>query len=234
MPASKTRAANPRTLNRGEPDPPATDDDDGPSGRNVHRVESGSEAGRHATADQRSAVQRHVVSDLDQRALGAEHLLGEGREIRKLEERISVLGGEARLRSLGPTRELGGAEIGATVRAELADAAPGRETTDHVVARGEVTDALPHGFNDACRLVTQNTGRRHGQTALDHVEIAVADAGRGRLQEDFSRTGIVDLDVLDLEGGVVRAHHGCLHGGSPCFWLPRRGFRGEFKMGRPW
>jgi hypothetical protein len=63
-----------------------------------------------------------------------------------------------------------------------------------VIARSEIANACAHRLDDARRLVTENAGRWHGQPAFDHGEIAVADPRSRRLQEDFARAGIVDLD----------------------------------------
>jgi hypothetical protein len=65
-----------------------------------------------------------------------------------------------------------------------------------VVARSEIGDTGSHGFDDARRLVPEDAGRRHREAAFDHGEVAVADPGSRRLQEDFARAGIVDLDRI--------------------------------------
>ena len=71
-------------LERRQPHAAAADDHDARAGRDVHRVERGAEPGGDPAADQRGPVEGHVVADLHQRALGAEHLLGEGRQVREL------------------------------------------------------------------------------------------------------------------------------------------------------
>jgi hypothetical protein len=81
-----------------------------------------------------------------------------------------------------------------------------------MVARREVDDALADRFDDARRLVAEDAGGRHGEAALDHVEVAVTDTGGGGLQEDLARTRVVDANLLELEGGMVLAHYGCFHG----------------------
>ena len=86
-----------------------------------------------------------------------------------------------------------------------------REARDHVIAGPHVADLLAHLFHDAGRLVAEHARRRHRQRALEHVQIAVADAAGARAHEHLARPGARELDVLDRERGLVRAHHGGLH-----------------------
>jgi hypothetical protein len=197
-----------RALERGEPHAAAAQDHHARPGRDIHRVECGTKSRRHAAADQRCAVEGHVLADLHQRAFRAENLLGERRQVRELEERIPAPRAESRLGSFGPARELRETEIGPPPGAELADAAPGGEATDDVITRNEVGDSLPYDFDDASGFVPEDAGRRDRKTAFDRGEVAVTDSGGRRLHEDLARAGIVDLDFLELEGGVVRSHHG--------------------------
>ena len=63
--------------------------------RHLGGVEHGADAGNDATADQRGAVERHVLADLYDRILVDQHLLGEGRHVEELVDRSGLLPGHA-------------------------------------------------------------------------------------------------------------------------------------------
>jgi hypothetical protein len=84
-----------------------------------------------------------------------------------------------------------------------------------VITRYEVRDALAYFFDDASRLVAEYTGRRHREPAFDDMKVAVTDSRSGSLEQDFTFTRVVDLDLLDLEGGIVRSHYRSFHWKPP-------------------
>ena len=100
--------------------------------------------------------------------------------------------------------------------AEVADAAPAVQAADHVVAGREAGDAFAHGLDHAGGLVPEDGRRGQGDAALDHVQVAVADARGRRLDQDLTGTGRVDLDLLDAPvfADVVKDGSPCLHGGE--------------------
>ena len=157
------------------------------------------------TSDQRRQVERHVGRHLHQCMLVHQHLLGERRQVQVL---VQVLAFPAQ----APGRARGHLHLGRLAdrhvpgQAELAVAAEHRQAGDHVVARLHVGDVAADGLDDARGLVAEHGRRGPRPLALHEVEVAVAQARRGGADQDFARTRVVDLDVLDgqrLVGGVV-------------------------------
>jgi hypothetical protein len=79
-------------VDRGQPDAAAADHRDG--GARLHHGGMGhrAHAGHHAAADQRAAIQRHVVTHPQHRMLVHQHLLGEGGEVHSLVQRLAFPG----------------------------------------------------------------------------------------------------------------------------------------------
>ena len=67
-------------------------------------------------------------------------------------------------------------------------------------------------FNDdAGNLVTEDGGQREGNGTSDDVEVGVAQAARGHLDEDFTGLGARRADGFDLKTLVVVAQDGRAH-----------------------
>ena len=94
-------------------------------------------------------------------------------------------------------------------------AAEGGQARDHVIAGRDVGHVGPDGFHHACRLVSQHDGQPVLIKAFDEVQIAVANASGGRPNEDFTRTGFVDLNVFDDQRLADLVQHGGFHEFSP-------------------
>ena len=128
-------------LDHVQADAATADHGDGRYGRDCGGAEHGAEARRHRAADERGAVQRHVLADLHQGVLVDQHLLAEARQVQELVTRAAVghreplrageVAGEALLR----------AAIGETAQAVHALAAEHRQAGDDVVAWLHVGDA---------------------------------------------------------------------------------------------
>ncbi|HVM52795.1 MAG TPA: alcohol dehydrogenase catalytic domain-containing protein, partial [Acidimicrobiales bacterium] len=199
-----------RALDGREADATATDDGHGLAGPHAGGVEHGAEAGRHAAADERGAIEGHVVADLHDGTLVHEHLLGEGGQVEELEDRRTVL-----RETLGLVERAAGAvlraQVGLAGDAEVALAAEHREAGDHVVTGLDVGDVGPDRLDDAGRLVAEHGGRRIRVLALHEVQVGVAAPGRGGLDEHLPWAGLVDLHVVDDELARDLLQNGSLH-----------------------
>jgi hypothetical protein len=146
-----------------------------------------------------------------------QHLFSERRQVQVLVHRLATRTAEARwfarlAHQLGP---LVLAQRQMAVGALRAVPAEGREAGDHVVARLDVVDHRTDRLHDAGRLVTEHGRAREGVVALHEVQIAVAEARRSRSDQHFSRAGLADLDLLDVETTRNRVEHCSLHEPSP-------------------
>src|SRR5436305_13064473 len=86
-----------------------------------------------------------------------------------------------------------------------------------MVARLHIRHLVADGFDHAGGFVTEDAWRGIHVLALCEMEIAVAHACGGRADQHLMRSGLVDLDVLDLQIARDRAEHGCLHRLPPAF-----------------
>src|SRR5262249_8698476 len=86
------RSRDAGALDRGEADATGAEHGDRGARRDLGWVERSAYAGRDAAADQRRAVERHVVRNLHDRVLVDEHLLGVAGEVRELVDRRAVPG----------------------------------------------------------------------------------------------------------------------------------------------
>ena len=79
---------------------------------------------------------------------------------------------------------------------------------DDVVAHRHRVDPVTDRVDDPGRLVTEHDGRRHRRGAVEHVEVAVADARGEHLHAHLARPGIAHLDVVGHEQAVTVEHRG--------------------------
>ena len=126
------------------------------AGLDLGGVEHRADAGRHAAADQRGAVQRHVVADLHHRVLVHQHLLGEGAE------RCELLVSDSPFLRQPARARPAAAHLGALAERRVAGqalravAAEDRQAGDDVVARLHVGDVVAHRLDDAGALVAEH------------------------------------------------------------------------------
>jgi hypothetical protein len=96
-----------------------------------------------------------------------------------------------------------------------------------VVAGTERRHLITDGLDDARTLVTEHDAAIEGETAVsvDHVQIAVADAGGHGADKHLTAKRLVDVDGLDLHRRMRGAANGCLdlHGNAS---LPGQGSAG--------
>ena len=78
-----------RAVHRRQPDAAAADHRDGAARLDLRRIEHRADAGHHAAADQRGAVQRDARVDLHHGMLVHQHLLGEHREVERLVQHLA-------------------------------------------------------------------------------------------------------------------------------------------------
>ena len=67
--------------------------------------------------------------------------------------------------------------------------------------------AVPNGFDDAGRFMTENRRRASWQRSVNAVKVTVAHAACDGADQHFGRAGPVDLDLLNGEGLVGRTHN---------------------------
>ena len=206
------RAGDPRALNGGEADAARAVDGDCRAGLDGGGVERCAGAGHHAAADQRGLVERHVVAHMDERVFVDERVLSVGGEVGELGDGLAVPG-EAGV-FVGAALHLGAAaQVGASAEAVFAVAAEDGEAHDHVVAGAEVLHQRADLGDDAGGFVSQNAGRLEGVEAVDEMEVGVADAGGGGLDQHLARAGVVDIDAFDGQILVRPVEHSGFHGG---------------------
>ena len=144
-----------------------------------------------------------VGLDRDHRRLVDDHGLAERAAAAERDRRL----GRRRARTAGVVRTTGPSRSGSTSRsAPPAAAAGGRHRGEHPVAR-RGPGGPPTRRPRPCRS-PRGRGRSGtaGRTALDDVEVGVADAARGEAHEHVPRPDVGHRHVLDHEGriGLVR------------------------------
>jgi hypothetical protein len=84
---------------------------------------------------------------------------------------------------------------------------------ENPLARLEVGHVHPDLLDDARGLVAQHDGRllERGHPVLEVVQVRVARAARGDLDEDLVRPDLRDGDVLDLEAALGTVKNRCFH-----------------------
>src|SRR5437762_6293362 len=93
-----------------------------------------------------------------------------------------------------------------------------------MVADLDARHVWAHGLDDPGSLVAENHRQSVFPLTLDHVIIAVADAGRTNSDADFASPRGFDLNLLQIEGLSVVVQYCCFHGSSS---IPLRRFRQE-------
>ena len=108
--------------------------------------------------------------------------------------------------------------------AEVALAALGDPRDDDVVAGLDAGDALADLLDDACALVAEHDGGHPHQRAVLHRQVGVADARGAHPYLDLTRVGLVEIDVVDLEGLLESGENGGLRHLElllrRCVWTP--------------
>ena len=198
-------------VDAGQADATATDDGD-----SCTRLDSGGmnhrpNPRRDAAPDQRRAIQGHVLADLCDGMFVHEHVLGKGREIRELDDAVSVLRQPRRL--VGTTLHFGrlakGQVAGETV---FAVATEHRQAGDDVVSGLDVGDIRSNRLDDARGLVAKDHRSVAGIGAVVEMHVGVADAGRCRTQPHLVRSRVVDSYFLDFHRCVDFTKYRSFHG----------------------
>ena len=97
--------------------------------------------------------------------------------------------------------------------AMFAGAAEDREAADHVIAGPEPGDVGADLLDDAGGLVTQHDGHRLGDSAVDVMQVGMAEAAGGGADADLVRAGIAQGDVADDDGLAHLLEDGGFHVG---------------------
>ncbi len=140
-----------------------------------------------------------------------QHLLRIGSEFEVLLEFFAPLRQSGRLIRVAPQSDPR-AEGGASGEAVLTVTAEHRETADDVIAGNHVRHVGPHLFHHSRRLVPEHGGQRTEEVTRLGVQVAVTDARGCGADQHLAGPGLVDLDVLDLEGLFHASQNRCLHG----------------------
>src|SRR5438128_926220 len=127
-------------------------------------------------------------------------------------QRLALLR-QARWRRVRTCDEAADAEVGMAGKALRTAAAKPGEARHHVIAGAQRRDVGADRLHDAGTLVAEHDGaiERPAALAVDHVQVAVADAGGRRAYQDLAARRLVDLDGLDRERLVRLAKDRGLH-----------------------
>jgi hypothetical protein len=117
-----------------------------------------------------------VVTDLGDRVLVHEHLLGKRRQAGELPARLASEREPRRLSLAAADADLV-TQRWPSREAELTVSAEHGETRDHVVPGLDVRDLVADLLHDAGGLMAEDNGRRCPELPLEEVQIAVAQPG---------------------------------------------------------
>ena len=99
------------------------------------------------------------------------------------------------------------AQLDLTSYAHVATSARRPEGQDYLVAGGQVAHAGSEVGDDAGRLVPADRRHRKRQAAIDDVQVGVADAAVGNLDQYLAGLRSFDLDVVDHVQVDTRCFH---------------------------
>lgn len=179
-------------------DAAAADDRDRVAAADLAGVDRGADARHDAAAEEARDGRGDRGVDLGALAGRDEGLLGEGADAERGRELGPVEQGHLLLRVVGVE-----AVLRASAQTRTAIAAHRTPVEDHEVAGGDVRDALPHRFDDARRLVTEEEGELVVDPALLVVEIGVTDPAGLDLHHGLAGTRVGDDDRLHADGLVL-------------------------------
>ena len=200
-----------RAVHRGQPDAAAADHRDGGARFHLGGMEHRADTGHHAAADQRAAIQRHVVAHLHHRMFVHQHLLGERGQVHRLVQHLALPGEPAR--GAGQQLHLGVlAEVRMAGHALRAFAAEHRQAGDDVIAGLDVGDIVADRLDHAGRLVAEHARGGERIQALHEMQVGVAEAGEGGAHQHLAALQRRVLHVLDGERLMRLVEDGCLHG----------------------
>ena len=118
---------------------------------------------------------------------------------------------------LGARDDAAGADVRMAAQALRAGAAEAGQAGDHVIAHPQRGDIGAHRLDDAGALVAEHERaiEREAAVAVDHVQVAVADAGGDGAHQHLAAPRLVDLHLLDGQRFVHLAEDGSghFHGG---------------------
>ena len=121
-----------------------------------------------------------------------------------------VRGGAGSLALEPPPRHqrLAGAQAVARLPVEAVAALPARRPSDdHFVARRDLRHALADLLHDAGALVSEHGRERHRHVPARVICVRVADAGGDDAHQHLPAAGLLELDLLLLERGVLLLHY---------------------------
>ena len=170
------------------------------------------DAGQHAAADQRGAVERQVRIDPHDRILVQQHVFGVAADAGERAARRAVLRQPRRAR-LRARDDAAGAEIRMPAEALRAGAAEARQAGDDMVARAAPSSRRgrpPRRRTGALVAQHERPVERKPAEPVDDVQIAVADAGGDRSHQHLAAPWLVEFYRFDRQRFVHFAKHGCV------------------------
>ena len=165
----------------------------------VHRRAN---AGRYRAAHQRRHFQRHIVTYWHRGRLVDHHVFGEAAEPGHDVYRLVIAGDAAGAilhQARSQHRREFFAEVALVALAIIALAAIGAEAQGYVIARLKSRYAFADAFHHARAFVAADDGQREIRMPFDHMPIAVADAGRRDLNQNFARLRWRQIDRFYAE-----------------------------------
>ena len=211
----RRRTGDARRLHDVEAHAPAADHRHTVAGADLGDVEHRSQTGDDGAAEDRRQVERHVVVDADHPALVEDHLLGEPSHVGEDRDRPAV----ARLEARGLAgRTPGGGGVDAQAR--LARLAPGtrsaalHEARHDMIADGDRRDRLADLDHHARCFVAEHVRARPRERAVEHVQVAMAQATGSGAHPYLAGEQRGVADVLDLQPAGALVQDGGAHDGQ--------------------
>jgi hypothetical protein len=163
-------------------------------------VDRRAEARRHAAGEPANDVERSIVANLRDEALGDDGVLGVGALVVERVDRLAALR-EARRAVEHPAREHRRRLAERRIVAQTLEAffAGADDRADDPIADPEPADLRPDLDDDARPFVAEHDRERNRDIAGAEVEIRMADADGGDLELDLAGAGPGLVDLLDRD-----------------------------------
>lgn len=170
-------------------------------------------------APQRSHdVEGQIAGDLDRVPLVGQGVGGERGLAEEVTVWLSTAGDVETVRAV----QAGSCEVGCPdavtvgrVRRQARLAAAARVVgEDDVVTGLDGGDGDPHAFDDSSSLVPQHHRQRRRHSLRPHVSVGRAYSGRDHANEYLVGPRVLDLDVVEFEGPVLRFENSGARGGG--------------------
>jgi hypothetical protein len=126
-----------------------------------------------------------------------QHPLRKGAQVGKLIEPHALLRQARRFVAAPLTVRAPDAQMGTPQQALFAVAAINRRARDYVIPRLECRNLAADRLDDTGRFMAEDRRRPRRQRAVQAMQIAMAHSARDGADQDFARTGLIDLHLFD-------------------------------------